>query len=255
MGLYYFKLFPSKIKWDLTNGPLSEVLLLVELWKILMFFRGPWNVGPTVGQISWTITVGISGLTSLDLWFHLVRICEVVYVVYFLAIDWRWSIPEKHPSIGKYQGGPGPPIVINGVTWGIWVQPKITKIEWKFWQNTSKIHGPWQGTGLPMMALPPAESMTSAQLGRAALSISRSPGGAFLGIWGILASRFWQKGKIPKQSLVVFLCVKLGLEMGINWVGPPPSNSGKWRFRLGSPTKHETILVVTITGKGGNPRY
>ena len=40
------------------------------------------------------------------------------------------------------------------------------------------VHVAWQGHGLPMMALPPAESMTSAQLGRAALSISRSPTGA-----------------------------------------------------------------------------
>ena len=34
------------------------------------------------------------------------------------------------------------------------------------------------------------------------------------------------------------------------WVVPLPSNSGKRRFRLESPTKHEIILVVTITGKG-----
>ena len=36
-------------------------------------------------------------------------------------------------------------------------------------------------------------------------------------------------------------------------VVPLPSNSGKWRFRLGSPTKHVIILVVTITGKGATP--
>ncbi len=43
----------------------------------------------------------------------------------------------------------------------------------------------------------------------------------------------------------------------ITWVVPLPSNSGKWRF-IGiseSPTKHEIILVVTITGKGDNPTY
>ena len=42
--------------------------------------------------------------------------------------------------------------------------------------------------------------------------------------------------------------------IGVFWVTPLPSNSGKWRFRLESPTKHEIILVVTITGKGDNPR-
>ena len=38
------------------------------------------------------------------------------------------------------------------------------------------------------------------------------------------------------------------------WVVPPPSNSGKWRFRLGSPTKNVTILVVTVTGQGDNQK-
>ncbi len=38
----------------------------------------------------------------------------------------------------------------------------------------------------------------------------------------------------------------------IIWVGPPPSNSGKWRFRVGSPTKNITTLVVTVTGSN-NP--
>ncbi len=40
-------------------------------------------------------------------------------------------------------------------------------------------------------------------------------------------------------------------------LGCPPSQdaSGKWRFSSGFPTKHETILVVTITGKGDNPSY
>ena len=32
------------------------------------------------------------------------------------------------------------------------------------------------------------------------------------------------------------------------WVWPPPSNSGKWRFRLGFPTENVIILVVTVTG-------
>ena len=45
------------------------------------------------------------------------------------------------------------------------------------------------------------------------------------------------------------------LAWDLPWVVPLPSNSGKWRFRLGFPTKHETILVVTITGKGDNPRF
>ena len=31
------------------------------------------------------------------------------------------------------------------------------------------------------------------------------------------------------------------------------SNSGKWRFSSGSPTKNITILVVTVTGPGDNP--
>ncbi len=43
----------------------------------------------------------------------------------------------------------------------------------------------------------------------------------------------------------------------MHWVVPPSQDaSGKWRFRLGFPDpKHEIILVVTITGKGDNPRY
>ncbi len=40
-------------------------------------------------------------------------------------------------------------------------------------------------------------------------------------------------------------------------LGCPPSQdaSGKWRFRLGSPTKNIIILVVTATGQGDNPRF
>ena len=38
---------PSKIEWDLTNGPLSK---LRSSYKILRFVRGPWTVGPTVGD-------------------------------------------------------------------------------------------------------------------------------------------------------------------------------------------------------------
>ncbi len=40
-------------------------------------------------------------------------------------------------------------------------------------------------------------------------------------------------------------------------LGCPPSqdSSGKWRFRLGFPTKNVIILVVTVTGRGDNPRY
>ena len=51
----------------------------------------------------------------------------------------------------------------------------------------------------------------------------------------------WWCGTILHQfSLVV-----------VPWVVPPPSNSGKWRFRLGSPTKNMIILVVTgILGRG-----
>ena len=35
-------------------------------------------------------------------------------------------------------------------------------------------------------------------------------------------------------------------KMGTFWVVPPPSKSGKWRFRW-SPTKNTMILVVTVT--------
>ncbi len=42
--------------------------------------------------------------------------------------------------------------------------------------------------------------------------------------------------------------------MKLPWVVPPPSNCGKWRFRLGSPTKNVIILVVTVTGRGDNPK-
>ena len=41
----------------------------------------------------------------------------------------------------------------------------------------------------------------------------------------------------------------------ICWVVPPPSNCGKWRF-IGIPDpKNVIILVVTITGRGDNPKY
>ena len=44
-------------------------------------------------------------------------------------------------------------------------------------------------------------------------------------------------------------------KVNINTLGCPPSQdaSGKWRFRLGSPTKNITIFVVTLTGQGDNP--
>ena len=35
----------KKIEWDLTNGPLSKVLGILDT-QILRFFRGPWTVGP-----------------------------------------------------------------------------------------------------------------------------------------------------------------------------------------------------------------
>ena len=40
-------------------------------------------------------------------------------------------------------------------------------------------------------------------------------------------------------------------------LGCPPSQDacGKWRFRLGFPTKNVIILVVTLTGRGDNPKY
>ena len=41
--------------------------------------------------------------------------------------------------------------------------------------------------------------------------------------------------------------------MAVFWVVPLASNSGKWRFKFGSPTKNVMILLVTITGKGDNP--
>ena len=59
----------------------------------------------------------------------------------------------------------------------------------------------------------------------------------------------------------------LGLHVGQCWgydpismkcvLGCPHSQdaSGKWRFRLGSPTKNIIILVVTVTGQGDNPKY
>ena len=56
---------PSKIEWDLTNGPLSK---LID-W-ILRFFRGPWNVGP-VGDF-----LDIYNTRSLDpgtIWIFSVR--------------------------------------------------------------------------------------------------------------------------------------------------------------------------------------
>ena len=43
-------------------------------------------------------------------------------------------------------------------------------------------------------------------------------------------------------------------ELTIDWVVPPPSNSGNeglWGF----PTKNVIILVVTLTGRGDNPNY
>ena len=42
---------PSKIEWDLTNGPRS--VSYDRAIRYSGFFRAPWNVGPTVGQISW----------------------------------------------------------------------------------------------------------------------------------------------------------------------------------------------------------
>ncbi len=36
---------------------------------------------------------------------------------------------------------------------------------------------------------------------------------------------------------------------------PTQDSSGKWRFRLGFPTKNVTILVVTVTGCGVDLRY
>lgn len=41
--------------------------------------------------------------------------------------------------------------------------------------------------------------------------------------------------------------------MAVFWVVPLASNSGKWRFKFGSPTKNVMILLVTVTGKGDNP--
>ena len=41
----------------------------------------------------------------------------------------------------------------------------------------------------------------------------------------------------------------------IDSVYPPSSNSHKWRFRLGFPTKNGIILVVTVTAWGVVPNY
>ena len=45
------------------------------------------------------------------------------------------------------------------------------------------------------------------------------------------------------------------VKIGLSWIWPPHSNSGKWRFRLGFPTKNVIILVVTVTVRGPHPRF
>ena len=55
-------------------------------------------------------------------------------------------------------------------------------------------HGhPSQGPALPTMALPPADGMTSAQLGRAAMAMARQTGPRpSLGVsWGGVLAIFW----------------------------------------------------------------
>ena len=40
------------------------------------------------------------------------------------------------------------------------------------------------------------------------------------------------------------------------WMRPPSQDaSGKWRFRLESPTRNVIILVVTVTGRRPHPTY
>ena len=64
-------------------------------------------------------------------------------------------------------------------------------------------------------------------------------------------------GNTSTQMMVHFPAsyVIVSLPEGMHWIWPPPSNSGKWRFRVGFPTKNVIILVVTVTGRGPHPRY
>jgi len=40
----------------------------------------------------------------------------------------------------------------------------------------------------------------------------------------------------------------------LGWIYPPPSNSGKWRFRLRFPTKNiKTLVVTVVVGVGVDP--
>ncbi len=44
----------------------------------------------------------------------------------------------------------------------------------------------------------------------------------------------------------------------LHWIKPPPSNSGKWRFRLGSPSLKIVIILVMAVATGWgrvDPRY
>ena len=69
--------------------------------------------------------------------------------------------------------------------------------------------------------------------------------------WDTLLDRIWDDPGLSVDSGEG----RLG-PVVIPWVVPffPTIHSGKWKFFLESSTKHELILVVTITGKGDNPR-
>ena len=75
-------------------------------------------------------------------------------------------------------------------------------------------HGPSQGPALPTMALPPADGMTSAQLGRAAMAMARQTGprpssgvswGGVLEISGDFHGNFRWKRRISGDFLVIFM--------------------------------------------------
>ena len=68
--------------------------------------------------------------------------------------------------------------------------------------------------------------------------------------WG--RSRRGSRKRSDRRCAVVLPC-RVGFFKLLCWIWHPPSNSGKWRFRLGSPTKNVIILVVTVTVRGPHP--
>ena len=75
---------PSKIEWDLTNGPLSK---LRSSYEILRFFRGP------LSGSCWRFL----GCTPLKKKTYLVELCQI-YLPEKLAAQLQWQATTRHGS-------------------------------------------------------------------------------------------------------------------------------------------------------------